>query len=112
MPSVYDTISNWATRTTTSFAQLRFALSQRDGLDAGGETLIYRLKRWPELPAVSRTAGVLGALSVMSHRPVNRRWIVAHSKLQPDQVDRLMKRLIEEDAVEVIDGAKYATATK
>jgi hypothetical protein len=107
MPSVYDTIYNWARKTTTSFAELRFVSSERDDMENEGDGLIYRLKHWPELPASSRTADVFRALSVMSNRPVNRHWILTHSKLHADQVDRLLERLVAEDAVEVIDGSKY-----
>ena len=107
MPSVYDTIYSWARKTTTSFAELRFVSSERDDMENAGDGLIYRLKHWPELPASSRTADVFRALSVMSTRPVNRHWILTHSKLQPDQVDRLLQRLVDENAVEAIDGSKY-----
>ena len=112
MRRVYETISRWARLTTASVTEFRFAVTERAELEPTGEGLIYRLKHWPDLPALSRTAGVYGTLSVMSSRPVNRRWILAHSKLQPDQVDRLMQRLIDEDAVEVIDGSKYPSGSK
>ena len=110
MSAVYDTICNWARKTTTSFVELRFVLSsEREESDSeahdGG--LIYRLKHWPELPASSRTADVFRALSVMSNRPVNRHWILTHSKLQAQQVDRLLKRLVDDDCVDVIDAGKY-----
>ncbi|HWP11640.1 MAG TPA: hypothetical protein VNN06_07450 [Ramlibacter sp.] len=72
------------------------------------DDLIYRLKHWPELPAQSRTADVFRALSVMSTRPINRRWILSHSKLRAEQLDQLLMRLIAEGAVEVIDGSKFA----
>lgn len=108
MPSVYDTLFNWAKRTTTSFAELRFVASQRDMMDNDADGLIYRLKHWPELSAIDRTADVFRALSVMSNRPINRRWILANSKLSAGQVDDLLQRLIAEGAVEVIDGSKFA----
>ena len=111
MPSVYDTIYNWARKTNTSFAELRFLPSGRDDMGQDGDGLIYRLRYWPDLPAASRTADVFRTLSVMSHRPVNRHWILTHSKLQASQVDRLLQRLIDEDAVEVIDGSKYGLDT-
>jgi hypothetical protein len=113
MASVYDTIYKWARKTTTSFAELRYAFSaERVVVEVSGGGLIYRLKHWPELPAGSRTADVFRALSVMSHRPVNRHWILTHSKRQPQQVDLLLQRLVAEDAVDVIDGSKYAPDTK
>ncbi|MDB5871978.1 MAG: hypothetical protein JWQ07_1420 [Ramlibacter sp.] len=110
MSSVYDTLYQWARKTTTSFADLRLVTSERNDRQNGGQGLIYRLKRWPDLPRHSRTADVFRTLSVMSHRPVNRRWILANSKLQAGQVDRLLKRLVDEDAVEVIDSASFPAA--
>jgi hypothetical protein len=107
MQRVYGAIYNWAKRTSTSFAELRFLASEREEVDDVSEGLIYRLKYWPELPAHRRTANVFRALSVMSHRPVNRHWLVAHSKLNSGDIDRLLQYLIHEDAVEVIDGSKY-----
>ena len=109
MMPVYETIYNWAKKTTTSFAELRFSLSQRDVLesDYDSNAMIYRLKRWPDLPTHARTANVLRALSMMSTRPVNRHWLLAHSKLQTHQVDQLLQRLVAQGAVEVVDGSKY-----
>ncbi len=106
MPSVYDTLYRWA-RKTTSFAEPRFVPSERDAMDSETDPLIYRLKRWPDLPCHTRTAGVLRTLSMMSTHPVNRHWILANSKLRACDVDQLLERLVEQDAVEVIDGSKY-----
>jgi hypothetical protein len=111
MSSVYDTLCEWARKTTTSFADLRFMPSQRDDLDNVGDGLIYRLKHWPDLPSASRTADVLRALSVMSNRPVNRQWILSNSKLRVQDVDRLLARLVAQDAVEVVDGSKFPAAS-
>ena len=107
MPTVYDTLYNWARKTTTSFAELRFASSERDDGGHEGDALIYKLKHWPDLPSATKTADVFRALSVMSHRPVNRHWLLTHSKLHARQIDRLLQRLVDDDAVEVIDGSKY-----
>lgn len=68
--------------------------------------LSYRLRHWPELPGHNRTADVYRALSMMSHRPIDRMWMLAHSRLQAEQVDSLLQRLIDDDAVEVIDGSR------
>ena len=106
MPRVFDNVRSWAKRTTSSFAELCF-VSSRTGLENGGDALIYRLKHWPDLPVHRRTANVFRALSVMSHRPVNRRWFATHSKLDAREVDQLLQHLIDEDAVEVVDGSKY-----
>ncbi len=103
MPSVYDALYEWAKKTTTSFAELRLLTSERDEQDQIGDGLIYR-------PSHYRTADVYRALSVMSNRPVNRHWILAHSKLHPAQVDLLLQRLVDNDAVEVVDASKFRAA--
>ncbi|MBA3773573.1 MAG: hypothetical protein H0X13_14115 [Ramlibacter sp.] len=107
MPSVYDTLYRWARRTTTSFAELRFLPSERSPVEHPSDGLIYRLRHWPELPDSSRTADVYRALSMMSTQPINRHWIVSHSKLDGRQVDRLLQGLVDDGAVEVIDASKY-----
>ena len=71
--------------------------------------LIYRLKHWPQLPAGSSNACVWRALSVMSTRPVNRNWILMSSSLRPKEVDQLLRDLVAQGAVEVIDPAGFAT---
>ena len=106
MPSVYDTLHNWARRTSTSFVELCFVNSEHDELPQPAG-LIYRLKHWPELPRSDRIADVFRTLSVMSNRPVNRHWILAHSRLRARQVDSLLERLVREGAVEAIDAAKF-----
>lgn len=106
MFSVYDTVFQWARRQRTSFAEMRFASSGSGIVEPGGGALVYRLKHWPELPSRIRTADVLRALSVMSSRPINRHWILAHSKLRAEDVDSLLARLVAQDAVEVIDGSR------
>jgi hypothetical protein len=109
MPSVYDTVCNWARKTSTSFGELRFVASQRDDMENEGDGLIYKLKYWPVLPSHCRTADVYRALSVMSQRPVNRHWIVEHStKMRPAEIDQLLQHLVDQGAVQVIDGSKYA----
>jgi hypothetical protein len=112
MPSVYGTIYNWARKTSSSLGELRFVPSQRDEPDHVADGLIYRLKFWPELPSRERTADVFRALSVMSTRPINRSWILTHSKLRAEQVDQLLQRLIGEGAVEAIDGAKFGAGAR
>jgi hypothetical protein len=107
MPSVYDTLYSWARKTSTSFADLRFVASERGPAEHDDDGLVYRLRQWPDLPTASRTAGVFRTLSVMSNRPVNRNWLLSHSKLPARQVDQLLQRLVNEGAVEVIDTSKY-----
>ena len=110
MSTVYDSFFSWAKRTTTSFAELRLVSSTPKESESADDTLIYRLKQWPELPPDRRTANVYRALSVMSHRPVNRQWFATNSKLRAKEVDQLLADLVREDAVEVIDGSKYRNA--
>lgn len=108
MAGFYDTIYTWARR-TTSFAELRvFGAEEGDSkLPVPGER-IYRLKHWPQLRALTKNADIYRTLSVMSHRPVNRRWILKSSRLSEKQVDSLLQRLVDEGAVEVTDTAKFA----
>ena len=110
MSSVYDTLFNWARKTSSSFGDIRFMPSQRDELELESNGLIYQLHHWPDLVTSDRTAAVLRTLSVMSHRAVNRRWILATSKLRPVQVDRLLQRLIQQDALIVTDISKFGPA--
>lgn len=110
--AIYDHLRTWARRTTTSFAEL-WTASEPPPPDtqppARGE-LIYRLKHWPDLPPAGKTAEIYRVLSVMSNRPVNRRWILSTCKLAPPQVDALLRWLVRQDAVEVIDTSAYAQA--
>jgi hypothetical protein len=107
MPSVREVLSGWARRTTSSFTEL-WVLSEsaESSLPPAGEP-IFRLRGWPVLPDALKTAAVYRTLSVMSHRPVNRRWIVASTRMKPEQVDQLLQRLIELGVVEVIDPSQF-----
>ena len=108
MPRVYASLSHWA-RLATTFAGLRLTFLERNETGAAGaDGLIYRLKHWPRLPQAMRTADVLRALSMMSNRPVNRRWIIANSRMDAGQVDRLLRRLVDQGAVGVVDCSKFA----
>ncbi|MDQ6880511.1 MAG: hypothetical protein M3150_00210 [Pseudomonadota bacterium] len=73
--------------------------------------LIYRLRHWPRIPSAS-TLDIYRTLSVMSQRPVNRRWILNNSSLDGRAVDRLLRRLVEQDAVHVIDARGYGPDTR
>lgn len=107
MSSVYDTLCLWARKTTTSFAELRLLMERSEPAQEPADGLIYRLRVWPDLPPSSKTAGIFRALSVMSNRPVNRRWFVEHSRLPAAQADRLLQRLVDEGSVEVIDPGRF-----
>lgn len=102
---------SWARKTRSSLAGLCSLPFQPREAKSAGEGLIYRLKYWPNLPHASRTAEVLRVLSVMSHRPVNRRWILAHTRLATDRIDMLLKDLIGRGAVEVIDSSRFDTGS-
>ena len=105
--SVYDRLYQWARR-TSGFGELGPSAPVRADALISGDTLVYRLKRWPELPTPLRKAPVFRALSVMSQRPVNRGWIERHSKMRPSQVEDLFHHLAAQDAVQVIDIRAYA----
>jgi len=70
--------------------------------------LIFRLRAWPALPESGRTAEVYRILSVMSSRPVNRRWLLGRFQLAPQQLDALLQQLVAQGSVEVIDPAQFA----
>ena len=70
--------------------------------------LIYRLRSWPELPEIGRTADIYRIFSVMSQRPVNRQWILARSRMVPEQLDQLLLKLEAEGVLEVIDPRRFA----
>jgi hypothetical protein len=79
---------------------------------APATSLVYRLRQWPEhLPDPLRTADVLRALSVMSHRPVNREWIVRNSKLKPATLDQLLELLVLHGDVDVVDTSKFPVSS-
>lgn len=108
MARVYETLALWA-RKTTSFAELLVSGAERteESQPPQPGELIYRLKHWPALPDRLKTADVLRTLSVMSNRPVNRRWILSHSRLKAEQVDELLRRLEDENAVSIIDATNF-----
>ena len=107
MASVYGSLYQWARKTTSSFSELLAQPERLDHVPAQGGELIYRLRRWPELPAGSKTADIYRMLSVMSSRPVNRQWVLRHCGLDPAHADRLLGRLIDAGALEVIDPSKF-----
>lgn len=118
MSVVTATFATWARRTRSSFAPLAWLPSRPapqpdpvpEALPQDG--LVYRLKRWPDLPSPARTADVLRLLSVMSHRPVNRRWMLSYSRLDAAHVDALLRRLVDRGEVEVIDPSAFAALNK
>lgn len=65
----------------------------------------YRLRVWPELPEVFRTAAVLRALSRMTLGPVTHTWFLDRTRLAPAEAERLLAELIAGEYVERIDFA-------
>lgn len=111
MPSVIDRLWRWARQASMSLSGLFRADPDAGSADGPEDHLIYRLKRWPKLPSAGMTTDIYRTLSVMSTRPVNRRWILNNSNIRTHEVDLLLRRLVEQDAVEVTDAAKYGPST-
>ena len=111
MPSVVVRICAWIRLTAAFFDTARRRIGRAAPSVPIGDELIYRLKLWPNIPSASKTAGMYRTLSVMSSRPVNRRWILRSSGMQAHEVDLLLRRLVEQGAVDVIDARNYAPDT-
>ena len=80
------------------------------GRRPAGADLIFRMKSWPQLPEDGRTADIYRVLSVMSSQPVNRQWLLARCSMTPQQLDKLLMKLVADGALEVIDPARFAAA--
>lgn len=105
MPAAASRISGWTRKTKSYFRDLCGRIESAPAPPR--DHLIYRLRHWPRIPSASKTADIYRTLSVMSQRPVNRRWILNNSSLDGRAVDRLLRRLVEQDAVHVIDARGY-----
>lgn len=110
LSSTYDTLYRWARSATTSFGDLPFLPSAAKEAPAGTDSLVYRLRQWPDLAPVHRTAPIYRALSLMSTRPVNRNWFVKHSRMKAVQIDSLLQILLAQNAVEVVDASAFRAA--
>lgn len=65
----------------------------------------YRLIKWPDLPDSLHTADVMGALSVMTQRPVTAHWFAHRVKWQTWKTIEFLERLcISGDACQVVEG--------
>lgn len=53
----------------------------------------YQLVKWPELPDALHTAEVMGALSVMTQRPVTAHWFSSRVKWQLDKTTEFLEGL-------------------
>lgn len=106
---MYRRLQRWIRKTASSFAPLLVLPEAPDDDTAlAGDSRVYRLRTWPELPSRLRTARIYRVMSVMTHRPVNRRWLVLRQGIAPDQADELLAYLLTENAVEVVDTADFA----
>jgi hypothetical protein len=106
MPRVVDRLSRWARQSFTFLPALSRANAVKPAAGPDDQ-LIYRLRRWPKLPSASMTTDITRTLSVMSTRPVNRRWILNNSSLRAHEVDTMLRRLVEQGAVDVTDASKF-----
>jgi hypothetical protein len=70
--------------------------------------LIFRLKAWPQLSDTARTAEIYRILSVMSSQPVSRQWLHARCTMPVQELDKLLRDLAAQGALEVIDPARFA----
>jgi hypothetical protein len=111
LPGVYSRVYRWARRTSAFAESVISGWDREEVEEPQAETcMIYRLRRWPDLPVAHRTAAIYRMLSVMSSRPVNRSWILASSRMQPRQVDGLLAGLVAQGVVEAIDVSTLARA--
>jgi hypothetical protein len=110
MTTVSATLSDWARRTRSCFGARAWLPSRPAPEEPADDRLIYRLRQWPSLPSAIRTAEVFRLLSVMSHRAVNRRWMLAHTQLDAPQIEALLRRLVARGDVEVIDLGQLRSA--
>ncbi len=56
----------------------------------------YRLVTWPDMPGTIRTAGVLRALSVMSHRAVTVAWFARQARWEVDNARDFLETLVRD----------------
>jgi hypothetical protein len=108
MPLITATLFSWVRKTGRSVAGLCSRSAAPGSHEGDADGRIYRLRHWPDLPSASRTAEVLRLLSLMSHRPVNRRWMLSHTRLEAGHIDSLLRRLVARGAVEVIDASGFS----
>lgn len=86
--TVLDSLTTWARRACGKAAA---------GMDrphaACDEQTAFRLRAWPELPDLLRTAPVYRLLSVMTVRAVSRQWMLEQSRLREHDLDALLAHL-------------------
>lgn len=86
--SALDSLTTWARRACGK------AIAWRDCRhDDADDGTTFRLRAWPDLPDLLRTAPVYRVLSVMTVRPVSRRWMQDQSRLPARDIHALLAYL-------------------
>jgi len=86
--SVLDSLTTWARRACgKTIARTESPATVAD------DTTAFRLRAWPELPDLLRTAPIYRLLSVMTVRAVSRSWMLEQSRLQARDLDALLAHL-------------------
>ena len=106
MTSVYAAIVRCALRTGVFLSEMRWRFVAADAPRPHPD-LIYKLKRWPELPSEYKKADVYQILSVMSNQPVNRSWLVSHWHAPVSRLDKLLEHLIAQGEVQTMDTSGF-----
>ncbi len=86
--SVLDSLTTWARR-----ACGKASVQAEDTPAVIDDQAAFRLRAWPELPDLLRTAPIYRLMSVMTVRAVSRRWMMEQSRLQARDIDALLAHL-------------------
>ena len=100
MPSWYEGISRWVQDGFSSNVTRPVAPAEGGREDM---QVAFRLTAWPDLPPPMQNVRVYRLLSFMSTRAVTARWLRLRSGLPPNDTDRLMEYLRDEQALQVIE---------
>ena len=106
MSSTFDRLVHWVRQIWTAQPDPFGPTEVLEAVKADA-TLIYRLRRWPQLPTSRMSTDIARTLSIMSTRPVNRRWLLNNSNLSELELDSILQRLVEQGAVEVTDARNF-----
>jgi hypothetical protein len=93
---LHDTRNPAASRTGGLMSWAGFADDRADIVThhpLSNRTVGYQLARWPDLPGIPRTAALLRALSVMSHRPVTIAWFAKQIGWDAGRAHEFLERL-------------------
>ncbi len=86
--SVLDSLTTWARR-----ACGKAAVPAEHTPAVADDPTAFRLRAWPELPDLLRTAPIYRLMSVMTVRAVSRQWMLEQSRLQERDLDALLAHL-------------------